>query len=228
MDPKSSKRFVIIGRRGRGKSSLLNLLVDGANWSGRAAEVSHNGGSAKTNTDAKKGVVEPLWEFVDTTGIDDSDRTKLKDTLVQELESVAKAAGPAGLDGVLYVLPHGRTDPTDDMVARFLLSVLYNKVPSAMIAVVITNSPQDELKSADPAEDFRQMLSTGDGANPGLATFLLERCENKVCFVANADPSRETLLPTTPLRQKSLESVIALLRQMSGKVTSKDLQKVSR
>ena len=216
---------MIIGRRGKGKSSLVNLLVEGADWSGRAAEVSHNGGSVKTNTGAKKSVVEPLLEFVDTTGIDDSDVTKLKNTLIQELESVAKAAGSAGLDGILYVLPHGRTDPTDDMVARFLLSVLY-KVPPAMVAVVITGSPQDEMKSADPAEDFRQMLSKGDGANPGLAKFLLERCENKVCFIENADPSKEILLPTTTVRKKSLENITALLRRMRGKVTSKDLQNV--
>ena len=166
-----------------------------------------------------------LWSHSDTTGIDDSDVTKLKNTLIQELESVAKAAGSAGLDGILYVLPHGRTDPTDDMVARFLLSVLY-KVPPAMVAVVITGSPQDEMKSADPAEDFRQMLSKGDGANPGLAKFLLERCENKVCFIENADPSKEILLPTTTVRKKSLENITALLRRMRGKVTSKDLQNV--
>jgi len=202
-----------LGRRGRGKSSLCNLLTQGPNWddNNNGFGVRHGGFSGQTYPQWFSCVIngEP-WEIKDTTGFDD---TVSKDVIAWEIYDTISTVGI--VDGILFVVPSARYDDWDETIYSLYLQFLLSDVPSSMIGIVVTSSSDDYLVGQN-VNEFK-ILNTSDGQLHPFVKSYLDRSNEKVAFVNNPDPhSKVTLIDETPRRTVSLNNCTNLIGSLSG------------
>jgi len=198
-----SKLILIVGRRGRGKSSLGNLLIEGPNWRHNFS-VSHSNSSCNTKTCAANSIVIENILLHDTTGYDD---TVQRSVVVSEIETIIKKYKK--LHGVLFVLECGRVDAWDTSVFNFYLQFLLAGVPNEMIGIVITNSKGIYLNNVNAYLD--------DNRTNHLLNALQDRSNGKICSIMNEDPSTEDPPGDgTRRRETSLQNVKNIINSFEG------------
>jgi len=202
MEP--SKTLLLIGRRGRGKSSLANLLVKGERWESDFI-VSHFQNSAPAMVTKKRSLISGHF-IVDTTGYDPSISA---DFAINEINEILSYEG---IGGVLFVISAGRQDDWDGAVFKLYLQLILAKVPASMVGVVFTRSNQDCVKK----NSLKYYLDQPGAINSVLMDLLLQRCSDKVCFIDNPDPSKDEVQSMDGLRTLSLRNVQELISQLEG------------
>jgi len=204
------KTILIIGRRGRGKSSLCNLLREGARWS-EEFPVSHLENSIAIRPQTKESRIYPNLLIQDTTGWDMS---LPQSAIVDEIQQLIFSQ--RSIHGVLFVIQAGRADDWDKMVFVAYLQFIMAGVPESMIGVVFSHA-HDDCVFSNSLETYRQ-TSADFHTDQNFQFFfdeLMRRCGRKVCFVDNSPPSKDKI-NRDPLRQKSLENVMTLIKLLDG------------
>jgi len=202
----SRKKILVCGRRGRGKSSLCNLLLESESWVGNHFPVSHSGTSTATNLTPG---LNKQFEILDTTGYDG---TVTASTVIREIQQIISHR--ESIQGVLFVLPYARLDDWDKLVFVTVLEVILQGVPPSMIGAVFTRSAQRDV-GANEGLDYLRSHELGTPERIFLEA-VFAKCGNNVCFIDNADKSTEAFIDTTPLRRKSLQNLNAMVAKFTG------------
>jgi len=210
---------MIIGRRGRGKSSLCNLLRTGEHWI-EDFPLSHLEDSVSADPKSHDSTLPTFpYTIQDTTGFDLSlPQTKI----VQEMQNLIYSQ--MNVKGVLFVMSAGRCDEMDKAVYMLYLQFILSGVPSSMIGVVFTRSTDDCVLN-NSWHHYRQLNThLTDSTHKNFVEALLERCEKKVCFVENSPPNSDTMVKRAPVRKKSLENVCSMVSTFTGSFSFNGIQ----
>lgn len=206
-----TKNILVIGRRGRGKSSLANLIQMGEKWTGATFKVSHGEDSVKAGVTRATSTILP-YRIIDTPGFDP---TLSEAAIVKDIQDVIISA--ESIHGVLFVMQAGRADDWDKIVFGLLLKFVLGSVPEKMIGVVFTRASDDCVQHN--SWDYYRQKNSQDVTENTQKLFLdlvIERCKGKVCFVDNACPANDQLVNRDVLRKKSLENVKNLVQSLDG------------
>jgi len=207
---KIKKRILIVGRRGRGKSSIANLLLDGSDWN-NTFPVVNTFNSATTDLKVRESNIIKGLSIQDTTGFDDTiDTTKI----IAEIRQVVTSL--AAIDGILFVLEFGRADEWDKVVFMTYLETILSGADKTMVGVVFTKSPSSYVLSNDVQKYVAEHVS-----HHNLVFFLeavIKRCNGQVCFIDNPNPSQQAdeLVDTSKLRKKSFDNIVDLIQKLDG------------
>jgi len=203
----SRRKILIIGRRGNGKSSLGNLLLEGVKWKHKfqISELAH---SVSTFVGLNTSSILDI-DIHDTTGFDD---TVSRAQIVGEIQSIV--TNITSLDGILFVLKFGRCDDWDKAVFVTYLQLILSGVPNGMIGLVFTNS-NDNYVSHNDVEEYLSKHGTGI-EQTNFLEMVMQRCNRKACFINNPDPSADKLTNYDLVRTKSLENLSLLINELNG------------
>jgi len=205
----SGKTILIVGRRGRGKSSLSNLIRTGKHWQ-QDFLISHGPSSVTRGPLNLPSVINSL-KIIDTTGIDNDEVTS-RLVAINEIQGII--ASKDTIDGVLFVMRTGRCDQWDILVYTLYIQFILSEVPNSMIGVVFTNAPHSVVKE----NSWEFYLSKNNDIEKEFELFfseLLTRCEKKVCFIDNPSPE-EDLEDLDFIRELSLQNVLKLITSLSS------------
>lgn len=211
----SERLYLVVGRRGTGKSSLVNLAVGGNRWN-EAVRISHLAHSVDTTltpvlcpalTALLPG--NPSVRLQDTTGFDD---TVSGASIASEVKTILGSA--AQVNGVVFVLRFGRMDDWDKAVFMLFLQVLLNPLPATMIGVVFTHSPDHYVAGTSTFANYLGEHAAGDQRL--FMEAISTRAAGKIAFINNPCPAHDSLANYTALRQRSAENLSALVSQLQG------------
>jgi len=205
------KTILLVGRRGRGKSSLANLLRSGEHWN-EDFSVSHGAASAISGaTQLLDSQVMPNYRIQDTNGFDG---TVIASKIIDEIQALISAQ--QSIDGILFVLNSGRADDWDKAVFEIYLQFILLGVPNSMIGVVFTRSNDDVISNNTWGYYNSTTTCVTDTDQKDFMQSLLTRCDGKICFVDNACPKGE-IMNRDPLRKMSLDNLQKLISSLNGK-----------
>jgi len=204
----SEKTILIVGRRGRGKSSLSNLIRTGKHWQ-QDFPLSHGAGSVMGDPKHLRSVINSLT-IIDTSGVDD---TVSNVQAIKELQGIIELNDT--IHGVLFVMRTGRCDEWDKVVYMMYLQFILSGVPNSMIGVVFTNAHHSFVK--ENRWEFYQSKNNAmeEKTFELFISEVLTRCENKVCFIDNPPP-QEDLIDLDTVRNVSLLNVLKLISTFTG------------
>ena len=183
-------RFALVGRRGAGKSSLINAL-----FGRRVAEVGHEKATTSRGTwwsyEGELGTVEML----DTRGIQEGSPPEGADGELTPLDSIAAALGEKGPDAVLFLIKAKEVDAAVDGDLDALVEICnrIRKMHDYRVPVVAVVTHCDELEpknvklhapKGERADDLDEKQRRVERIEQHLETKIRERDELRDQFVA--------------------------------------------
>jgi len=201
------KYFLLVGRRGSGKSSLSSLMVQGPRWKNGQFHVVHSETSSCSLPKSARSVVAPI-EIYDSIGWDDT--IQRKDAILD----IQKITENKTIHGIIFVFGGGRADTWDRTVFTVYLQWVFGLVPNSQIGIVITHAPPICVE-----ENTWKSYQAIDNLETPFLNEVLGRCDRKICFVNNLDPGvemRHGNNDNSILRELSFNNVLQFMEQFKG------------